>query len=86
MLLCRLDEVVSEHSGLKLKEKLLEQEKDLLRTQNDWLTQELESKSETLVQLRKERSTVVGELESELSTKEEEVSRGKSCGGLDIFV
>ena len=75
LIVCRLDEVVSEHSGLKLKEKLLEQEKDLLRTQNEWLTQELESKSETLVQLRKERSSKVGELEADLSTKEEEVSR-----------
>ena len=70
---CRLDDLISEDSGLKLKEKLLEQEKDLLKTQNDWLTQELESKSEQLIQLRKERASTVGELESQSSTREEEV-------------
>lgn len=70
----RLDELVSEDSGLRLKEKLLEQEKDLLKTQNDWLSQELECKSEQLIQLRKERTSVVGELESQLSARDEEVS------------
>ena len=69
----RLDELVSDESGLRLKERLLEQEKELLKTQNEWLTQELESKSDQLIQLKKERSSTVGELESLISTKEEEV-------------
>lgn len=70
----RLDELVSQESALKLKESLLEQEKDLLRNQNEWMTQELQCKTEQLIKLKKERSSVVGELESQILTKEEEVS------------
>lgn len=72
-ILFRLDDVLGEGAGLKLKEKLLTQEKELLATQNDWLSQELECKSDQLIQLRKERSSTVGELESQLATRDEEV-------------
>lgn len=51
----------------------MEQEKGLLMTQNEWMTQELDQKSEKLIQLQKERSSIVGELESQLASKEEEV-------------
>lgn len=73
-------------SSLQLKERLLEQEKELLMTQNEWMTQELESKSETLIQLRKERSSTVGELESQVATKEEEVSFSLSLGVGSVLV
>ena len=69
----RIDELVSEESAFKLKEKLLEQEKELYRSQNEWLNQELECKSRQLNQLLKERSGAIGELESQLSAKDEEV-------------
>lgn len=71
--LCRKDELEAGKSALQLKEKLLEKEKDILVTQNDWLTQELEGKTEKLNDLLKERSTTVGELESQNATKDEEV-------------
>ena len=68
-----MDELISGESALQLKEKLLEQGKQMLMTQNDWLTQELDSKSTNLIQLRKERASAVGELEGQLSSKDEEV-------------
>ena len=71
--MCRLDDILSKEAGMKLKEKLLTHEKELLATQNDWLTQELECKSDQLIQLKKERSSTVGELESQLAIKDEEV-------------
>ncbi len=49
------------------------QEKELLLTQNEWMTQELEGKSDQLIQLRRERSSTVGDLESQLVTRNEEV-------------
>lgn len=69
----RLDAVLGEEAGLKLKEKLLEKEKDLLATQNEWLTQEVQSISEQLAQLKKERTSSVVELESRLAAKNDEV-------------
>lgn len=68
-----MDELIAGESALQLKERLLEQEKELLMTQNEWMTQELENKSDQLIQLRKERSSTVGELEGQLATSEEEV-------------
>ena len=68
-----MDELVAGESALRLKEKLLEQEKDLLMTQNEWMTQELEGKSKQLIDLKRERSTTVGELECQLSSNEEKV-------------
>lgn len=49
------------------------QEKELIVTQNDWLTRELNSKSEQLIQLRKEHFTTIGELKSKISAKDEDV-------------
>ncbi len=74
--LSRLDELVSQEGALKLKEKLMEQEKDLVVTQNEWMSQELESKSTQLIQLRKERFTSMADLNSQISAKNEEVRRG----------
>lgn len=55
------------------------QEKELLMSQNEWMTQELECKSEQLIQLRKERSSTVGELESQLATRDEAVRIMGGC-------
>ena len=64
---------MSHESAFKLKERLLVQEKDLVATQNEWLTQELNSKSEQLIELRKEHFTTIRELKCTISSKEEEV-------------
>ena len=72
-LFTRLDELMTQEGALKLKEKLLEQEKDLVVTQNEWLTQELNSRSEQLIQLRKERVTTMANLNSQVAIKDEEV-------------
>jgi hypothetical protein len=68
-----MDELMAGESALQLKEKLLEQEKDLLMTQNEWMTEELGSKSEQLIALKRERSSTVGDLESQLASAEEKV-------------
>lgn len=75
-----MDKLISEESALKLKETLLEQERELLRTRNEYLTQELEAKAEKEIELRKERATAVGELESQLAAKNEEVRCIMSSG------
>lgn len=54
----------------------MEQEKELVVSQSEWLTQELNSRSEQLIQLRKERFTTIGELKSKLFSKDEEVIAG----------
>ena len=69
----RFDELMTQEGALKLKEKLLEQEKDLMVSQNEWLTQELNGKSEQLIQLRKERFSTIANLNAQLATKNEEV-------------
>ncbi len=51
-------------------------EKDLVVTQNEWLSQELESKSMQLIQLRMKRFTSMADLNSQISAKNEEVRRG----------
>ena len=81
-----MDELIAGESALQLKERLLEREKDILVTQNDWLTQELEGKTEKLNGLLKERSTIVGELESQGATKEEEVRLASLTDPLRVYI
>ncbi len=69
----RMDELAASDSALRLKERLLEQERDLLGTQNEWLRAELEAKAEQLIELNKERSGTVGELEGRVARQGEEV-------------
>jgi len=66
---------MTQEGALKLKEKFLEQEKDLMVSQNEWLTQELNARSEQLIQLRKERFTTVANMNAQLASKNEEVGR-----------
>ena len=70
---CRLDELVVQEASLRLKEQLLQQEKTLLKSQNEWLSSELQSKSEKLLSLRKEKASSVSGLEATLTQKQEEV-------------
>lgn len=43
---------------LQFREKRIEQEKELLQRQNKWLSEELKSKTDELVKLRKEKVIV----------------------------
>ena len=47
--------LVSFDISLQLREQLFEQEKKLLQSQNEWLNSELNSKSEILLKLQKDR-------------------------------
>ena len=70
---CRLDDLASQEASQRLKEQLLQQEKQLVESQNKWLSTELETKSTQLFELRKEKASTVADLESKLNFKEEEV-------------
>lgn len=70
----RLDELASQEASLRLKEHLVQQEKQLVESQNRWLSAELEEKSTQLLELRKEKTNTVAELEGKLNSSQEEVS------------
>ncbi len=63
-----------QESSLRLKEQLLQQEKTLLRSQNSWLSSELQSKSEQVLTLTKEKVASQADVEAKLTQKQEEVS------------
>ena len=75
----RLDDLASQEASLRLREQLLQQEKQLVKNQNEWLCRELQARSEELFQLRKERATFVGDLEGRLASREQEV-----CGCVGV--
>ena len=47
-----------------------------MKNQNDWLSRELQAKSEAVLQLRKEKGEVMANLEGKLAAKEQEVRTG----------
>jgi len=79
----RLDDLASQEASLRLREQLLQQEKQLVKNQNEWLCRELQARSEELFQLRKERATFVGDLEGRLASREQEVC---GCVGVSVAV
>ncbi|XP_078680358.1 nucleoprotein TPR-like isoform X2 [Branchiostoma floridae x Branchiostoma belcheri] len=70
----KLDQIESQELTIKYKEKRLEQEKELLTNQNQWLNTELEKKTQELLNLRKEKSTEILHLKTQLDSKTEEAS------------
>ncbi|XP_074635323.1 nucleoprotein TPR-like isoform X3 [Acropora palmata] len=74
----KLDQIESQETSLKFREKRIEQEKELIQKQNTWLTDELKTKTDELVQLRKEKSSQVFELQSRVEETTEELSHLKS--------
>lgn len=58
---------------MRLKEQLLQQEKQLVESQNRWLSAELETKSTQLLEVKKEKVNTVCELENKLSSSEDKV-------------
>ncbi|XP_077991395.1 nucleoprotein TPR-like [Glandiceps talaboti] len=69
----KLDEILGEDVTTKYREKRLQQEKELLNQQNGWLNKELKLKTNELLALRKESSTEILQLRSELENKRDEV-------------
>ncbi|XP_020609857.1 nucleoprotein TPR-like isoform X1 [Orbicella faveolata] len=68
----KLDQIQSQETSFKFREKRIEQEKELIQRQNKWLSEELNSKTDELVKLRKEKSSQVLELQSQLDERTEE--------------
>ncbi|KAJ8277980.1 hypothetical protein GJAV_G00082380 [Gymnothorax javanicus] len=71
----KLDELQSSEVSIKYKEKRMEQEKDLLQSQNAWLNAELKTKSEELLSLSREKGNEILELKCSLASRKEEVAR-----------
>uniref|UniRef100_A0A5S6LX37 Nucleoprotein TPR n=1 Tax=Xenopus tropicalis TaxID=8364 RepID=A0A5S6LX37_XENTR len=71
----KLDEIQSSEVSIKYREKRLEQEKELLQSQNTWLNGELKSKTEELLAVQKGKGNEILELKGALENKQDEVAR-----------
>ena len=71
-----MEELAGQEASLRLREQLLQQDKQLMKNQNDWLEKELQGKLEELLQLRKEKGELVANLEGRLAAREQEVRGG----------
>uniref|UniRef100_A0A2K6L0F5 Nucleoprotein TPR n=1 Tax=Rhinopithecus bieti TaxID=61621 RepID=A0A2K6L0F5_RHIBE len=71
----KLDELQASDVSVKYREKRLEQEKELLHSQNTWLNTELKTKTDELLALGREKGNEILELKCNLENKKEEVSR-----------
>ncbi|CAH3021550.1 unnamed protein product [Porites evermanni] len=70
----KLNHIESQETSFKFREKRIEQEKELLQKQVTWSNEELKTKTEELVNLRKEKSSQVLELQTQLDERTEELS------------
>ncbi|XP_072200005.1 nucleoprotein TPR isoform X2 [Excalfactoria chinensis] len=71
----KLDELQTSDVTVKYREKRLEQEKELLQSQNTWLNSELKAKTDELLHTAREKGSEILELKCNLENKKEEVSR-----------
>ncbi|XP_061093863.1 translocated promoter region b, nuclear basket protein isoform X2 [Conger conger] len=71
----KLDELQSSEVSIKYREKRMEQEKDLVQSQNTWLNTELKTKSEELLSLSREKGNEILELKCNLENRKEELAR-----------
>ncbi|MEE6496310.1 hypothetical protein FKM82_002298 [Ascaphus truei] len=71
----KLDELQSSEVSVKYREKRLEQEKELLQSQNTWLDTELKSKTAELLSVSREKGNEILELRYNLENKKDEVTR-----------
>ncbi|XP_071964047.1 nucleoprotein TPR-like isoform X2 [Antedon mediterranea] len=69
----KLDEIQSQDISGKYREKRLEQEKQLLMSQTEWLNTELKTKTDDLLSIRKEKSEIVLDLKGQLSSTTDQV-------------
>ncbi|XP_012584378.1 PREDICTED: nucleoprotein TPR [Condylura cristata] len=68
----KLDELQASDVSVKFREKRLEQEKELLHSQNTWLNTELKTKTDELLALGREKGNEILELKCSLENKKEE--------------
>ncbi|XP_075038773.1 nucleoprotein TPR isoform X2 [Mixophyes fleayi] len=71
----KLDELQSSEVSIKYREKRLEQEKELLQTQNNWLNAELRAKTDELLSVQREKGNNILELKGSLENKKDEAIR-----------
>ncbi|KAM5148156.1 nucleoprotein TPR [Mantella aurantiaca] len=71
----KLDELQSSEVSVKYREKRLEQEKELLQTQNSWLNTELRSKTEELLSVHRDKGNEILKLKGSLENKKDEAVR-----------
>ncbi|XP_048832037.1 translocated promoter region b, nuclear basket protein isoform X4 [Brienomyrus brachyistius] len=74
----KLDELQSSEVSFKYREKRMEQEKELLLSQNSWLNTELKEKREELLSLSRGKGSEILELKCNLESKEDEVIKLQS--------
>nr|XP_002734339.1 PREDICTED: nucleoprotein TPR-like [Saccoglossus kowalevskii] len=73
----KLDELLGEDVTAKYREKRLEQEKDLLSQQNDWMSKELKEKTNELLAFKRTKSAEILELKTTLETQSEELKHSQ---------
>lgn len=64
-----MDELQASDVSVKYREKRLEQEKELLHSQNTWLNTELKTKTDELLALGREKGNEILELKCSLENK-----------------
>ncbi|XP_028412966.1 nucleoprotein TPR-like isoform X2 [Dendronephthya gigantea] len=74
----KLDELKSKETSYQLREKRLEQEKDLVTKQRDWFDSLLKKKSEEYFLLRKEQTSTITQLQTSLDAKIDEANNLES--------
>uniref|UniRef100_A0A3P8NC28 Nucleoprotein TPR n=1 Tax=Astatotilapia calliptera TaxID=8154 RepID=A0A3P8NC28_ASTCA len=69
----KLDEIQSSAASVQHREKRMEQEKELLEKKIEWLTAELKTKTEELLNTNREKGEEILELQSSLKSSEQKV-------------
>uniref|UniRef100_A0AAX7V9P8 Nucleoprotein TPR n=1 Tax=Astatotilapia calliptera TaxID=8154 RepID=A0AAX7V9P8_ASTCA len=70
----KLDEIQSSAASVQHREKRMEQEKELLEKKIEWLTAELKTKTEELLNTNREKGEEILELQSSLKSSEQKKS------------
>uniref|UniRef100_A0A669EG15 Nucleoprotein TPR n=1 Tax=Oreochromis niloticus TaxID=8128 RepID=A0A669EG15_ORENI len=84
----KLDEIQSSAASVQHREKRMEQEKELLEKKIEWLTAELKTKTEELLNTNREKGQEILELQSSLKSSEQKKSamEEKYCNELNAHV
>ncbi|CAF91296.1 unnamed protein product, partial [Tetraodon nigroviridis] len=70
----KLDDVQSSESSAQHRQRLIEQEKELLEKRVEWLSDELKNKTEELLNTHREKGSEILELQSNLQNSKEQIS------------
>ncbi|XP_074544263.1 nucleoprotein TPR-like isoform X2 [Halichoeres trimaculatus] len=71
----KLDNVLSSEASVQHREKRMEQEKELLEKKTEWLSAELETKTEELLKSRRESDKEIMELKAAVKDSKDQVAR-----------